>query len=190
MTMNTRRHRWGLGLALALAALGGCDDGSAADEASVEFRSEPAPEPDPLPGAACFSSKDCVVEEYCMTPEGECGRVGVCVPAPLYCTVPGEVVCTCDGGTYRNECEAAIDKQAVDFFGECPPPTCADNSECNELSYCAKAANDCGGTGTCEPRPLACSGAWNPVCGCDGSTYANGCKASQAGVVVASLGVC
>ncbi len=71
------------------------------------------------------------------------------------------------------------------------PRACRTNADCSATSsYCEKAIADCGGSGTCTPRPRICPLVIDPVCGCDGNDYGNPCEAAAAGVNVASRGVC
>ncbi|MBC8412837.1 MAG: thrombospondin type 3 repeat-containing protein [Nitrospira sp.] len=68
---------------------------------------------------------------------------------------------------------------------------CADNLQCPAESYCAKLPGECGSIGTCRPKPLdACSNSQNPVCGCDGITYANSCSALKNGISIDQYGNC
>jgi hypothetical protein len=52
---------------------------------------------------------------------------------------------------------------------------------------------DCGATdkpGHCATKPKLCPHLVNPVCGCDGKTYNNGCEASRAGTGLHATGAC
>jgi len=45
-------------------------------------------------------------------------------------------------------------------------------------------------TGTCQPKPGACTRIYKPVCGCDDRTYPTACVAKAAGISVATEGEC
>lgn len=65
---------------------------------------------------------------------------------------------------------------------------------CNEDEYCAFGPEaNCGRAdhpGVCTRRPDACIALYQPVCGCDGTTYSNACAAANAGVSVETSGEC
>ena len=196
MMKATRWRQWrGACLTVWLVGVGaaaGCDAAPEPDGPGAVDRGgdRDAPTRVQLAGELCLATDECAPGEYCATAPGECGREGVCTAAPSECERVRDYMCGCDGVTYYNACFAAQDLQSVDYAGSCPPPACTSNAECSATSYCAKATGDCPGTGTCQTRPPLCSGAWNPVCGCNGKTYANACKAAAVGVTIAKLGTC
>ena len=78
------------------------------------------------------------------------------------------------------------------------PPTgpCMSNADCppsptGRLNFCQKAIGNCGGTGTCMPRPMLCPLIFDPHCGCDlMTTHSNVCIANSMGMNVAFMGPC
>jgi hypothetical protein len=68
------------------------------------------------------------------------------------------------------------------------PKACAKGEYCDfPLSAQCGAADQ---TGVCRAIPQVCDDIYQPVCGCDGVTYANACEAGAASASVVSTGVC
>ncbi len=140
--------------------------------------------------AACTVNSECKDSSYCAKEPGNCRGYGACKERPYGCPDVWAPVCGCDGVTYGNECDAAMEGVNVDYKGECLTAICTDNSDCKESSYCAKKPGDCKGSGVCRERPEICLFIYDPVCGCDGNTYSNECVAAGEGVNVNYKGSC
>lgn len=95
------------------------------------------------------------------------------------------------GGSFGNPCAA---NEYCEFFGD----PCPDGSNtCHEENLRKTADSSCGyilkgGAGLCHPLPSAaeCSSFTQPVCGCDGVTYANDCARRTANAGHAYAGPC
>jgi Kazal-type serine protease inhibitor domain len=65
---------------------------------------------------------------------------------------------------------------------------CTDKQWCNFPQAAACGSGD--QFGVCRARPEFCPEIVMPVCGCDGKTYGNACKAAREGSDVAYVGGC
>ena len=132
----------------------------------------------------CTDNSTCPVGEYCEKLVGDCTGTGACAAIPMMCPAIFQPVCGCDGNTYNNDCEAAMAGVNVDSAGACIA-TCNNNTQCQAGEFCKKenaGGGFCAGQGLCEAIPLVCPLVFDPVCGCNGTTYNNECFAWMAGV--------
>lgn len=145
----------------------------------------------------------CAADEYCnYAPSADCGRAdapGTCTKLPkgTACDAIYAPVCGCDGKTYGNDCEATVAGASIDHTGACASGgTCGGlaGSMCPSGYFCDypldMACGNADGTGTCQEIPGGCIAQVDPVCGCDGKPYSNGCEANAKGVSVAYAGAC
>jgi len=138
----------------------------------------------------CETSAHCADSAYCYKPDGVCSGLGECTYRPELCPDVWDPVCGCDGKTYGNRCEASLWGINVTHPGECAASACSTNDNCASGEFCYKSDGACGDLGQCNNRPEICPYVWDPVCGCDGSTYSNQCVAAAAGVSVQYPGEC
>jgi hypothetical protein len=72
--------------------------------------------------------------------------------------------------------------------------SCSRDADCGDGAVFCRIdiglCDDPNARGVCTPRPRACPGALEPVCGCDGRTQRNECQASQAGISLRRVGAC
>jgi len=144
-----------------------------------------------LGDAECTTNSHCDFGEFCKRDDGECTGGGECFPKPTSCSGTIDRVCGCNGQTYDNRCRAHQAGVNVGHAGSCIDDSgCTSNSHCDFGKFCKRDDGDCTGEGDCFLKPVSCSTTINRVCGCNGQTYDNRCRANQAGVNVGHLGPC
>ena len=137
--------------------------------------------------------------QFCYLPEGVCDpsamlEQGICADIPLTCDTNYAPVCGCNDVTYHNSCFALQAEQSIESNGECPA-RCGGfgGVECpSTLEYCALDRDGCccDLPGTCEPPPVWCPSACQPVCGCDDALYRSRCQAEMNHANVKQEGAC
>lgn len=140
---------------------------------------------------------DCGDGEFCKLPPGLCDHsdaLGKCATIPAACPDVWDPVCGCDGNTYGNRCEADAAAVSIAHAGECLT-RCGGiaGTPCDDDQFCLFPVGSCeisDAQGVCVDIPQACPDVWAPVCGCDGTTYANRCDAIMAGMQIAHEGPC
>ncbi len=73
------------------------------------------------------------------------------------------------------------------------PTTCVTDVDCGPTEFCWFTSGHCDATsadGVCKRAPQQCGGAFDPVCGCDGTTYPSRCHAEMVRSSVAHAGSC
>lgn len=127
----------------------------------------------------CQATNTCTTDNSCKP--GTTCQSGQCKACS--CTTVPSPVCGTDGKTYTNSCVASCQRVGVSCKGSCP---CATNPTCQSDTDC-KAGTSCQ-NGQC--KACTCSPTSSPVCGSDGTTYTNSCKASCQRVGVSCKGSC
>jgi hypothetical protein len=138
----------------------------------------------------------CSPDAFCEPPPGTCepaSEVGLCVEIPDACPEIFAPVCGCDGTTYENDCLRRRARVGLLHEGACPGRcTSADGTTCPPGTFCDGPPGFCNEPvpGSCTPVPDDCPELEQPVCGCDGTTYANDCERRRAGARLLHHGPC
>ncbi len=139
----------------------------------------------------------CTETQFCKHPDGACGAEveGVCTERPPTCAPIDSPVCACGEIGFPNACYANAVGRNIENNGTCgEPSTCGGTAgnTCEEGEFCKRPEGECSDDdeGVCTANPPSCPTNFDPVCGCNGTTYSNACLADAAGVTVSAEGEC
>ncbi|XP_063065047.1 agrin isoform X2 [Engraulis encrasicolus] len=108
-------------------------------------------------------------------------RKPVTFAPPESCPPDAQPLCGSDGHTYRSECE--MERTALQRgldIRKIHSGHCRRRDECREeCVFNAVCVVELSGA-TCSCEPIQCDGAYKPLCGKDGNTYANDCERRRA----------
>lgn len=148
------------------------------------------------PALVCGSGEgSCSAGSFCELPAMHCDGMydrGDCLPIPETCPATVAPVEGCDAVIYDNDCKRQMAGVRLDRL---LTPACgiADTAPCSATLFCDLPPGNCGATavaGACTLQPETCPRLLDPVCGCDGTTYANDCLRRIAGVSMWHYGTC
>jgi Cys-rich repeat protein len=124
----------------------------------------------------CLTDADCNDGDPCTkdkcTPSSGCTHVNIC-------------------GGCQNDSQCPTGQVCDPATGTCVPSSggCTTNAQCGAGKYCFKATCN-QNTGTCTAVPQACALYYDPVCGCNGTTYGNLCLLMSAKQNLKHMGAC
>ena len=140
-----------------------------------------------LDGTVCEAGYVCDLRDCGLEAEG------LCVTRPSDCPAVWNPVCGCDGVTYGNDCDRLSAGAAWFADGECGTTgSCGGVGDirCPRGEVCDIRVCMFDAMGLCVAEPGPCPYLWDPVCGCDGVTYANDCARLEAGAALDYVGEC
>ncbi len=105
------------------------------------------------------------------------------IDSDAVCTLIYDPVCGCNGITYPNECVA----DAAGVLSTTPGP-CGTNS-CYDPQYVMTSSSTTMDVNS-GVITVDCPAIYDPVCGCNGVTYANACIAEASGITMYTQGSC
>jgi hypothetical protein len=123
-----------------------------------------------------------------------------CNPATGKCEFAVTVGSACEDGNPCTQGDSCVDVggvgkcQSGKEVAGCNPGDCSvgngSDTTCPKGQFCKLDDGHCSGTGSCSPAPQMCITLYQPVCGCDGKTYGNGCEANGSGQNWSAKGEC
>ncbi|MCK6576381.1 hypothetical protein L6V77_35490, partial [Myxococcota bacterium] len=156
-------------------------------------------------GAVCTARGDCPAGDVCRkSPERVFTLDGTCGPPPSDCGQVNRICTERRDAEVENECQAMQEDTWVEGPGPCG--ACLDDGDCytgdfqgEAMDVCDLPAGNCGQRvlGRCQTIGENDLCEWNiangdpePVCGCDGRTYAAACRAAWNGARIDHAGAC